>query len=748
MESVCQERLRALVRGEFSEEDFISEFATVPENISESDWDLADWISRQHNSGQVPDALFHSLESKIAMLDPGDVDEGATAELYPLGRRRRLRPPEFIEGPRALSRRVIESGTVLRDRYVIEARLGTGGMGTVYKALDRFRSDLAETNRHVAIKILNDDITNRPEVFAKLRREFYCAQSLSHRNIVRVYELDRDGDLAFFTMEFLEGEPLNKIIARFSPGTVTRSYAWRVMREVGAALTHAHARDVVHADLKPQNVLMTLSGDVRLLDFGTSSANVRSTQPHDPGQSAWKFGPTAVTPAYASCELLEGRRPDPRDDLFAFACLTYELLTGQHPFGQRRSTEARAQGVEPARPANIGDQRWKVLSLGLALNRSDRSMAVRDWVLALNHADAAPSLLETQPVLTRAMPAETEPANAASVAPAESVATGAGAAAIVAAAETAPVATPSPEPTTAALMEPPEMSGDGTLVADALPVRPPPSSARWMLVGVLVLASLVIFAVSRRPGAQAPVTLPPVGAMNVTPTQVPTPLPAPVVTPAPVPGPVPAPPTAVPAAEAPAAAVPGPAAVAPSPLVVAPADAPLSMPGGVEELGKPAAAQRSPAPNRVAVRPPARPPARPAPKRLAAAAPSAAKVVSLPPPAAVPAIGIERPKYWVRADRHFAEVRVIRSAGTRGDASFVWWTEPGTARPDEDFLMQMKTTQTFSSGVKTATLFIRIVPNPLRRTPRTFYVQIGHPSAGQSLGSVTKVPILVLPRGR
>jgi serine/threonine protein kinase len=615
---------------------------------------------------------------------------------------------------------------VLRDRYVIEARLGTGGMGTVYKALDKFRSDLAETNRHVAIKILNDDITTRPEVFAKLRREFYCAQSLSHRNIVRVYELDRDGDLAFFTMEFLEGEQLSRIIERFAPGTVTRSYAWRVVREVGAALTHAHARDVVHADLKPQNVLITLSGDVRLLDFGTSSPNVRSHPGPDMVPAALRYGPTALTPAYACCELLEGRQPDPRDDLFAFACLTYELLTGEHPFGQRRSTEARDQGISPKRPDNIGEQQWKTLSLGLAFARADRSMAVRDWVLAINQPDELPALLDTQPVRTRATSVDTQPVFLRAPPADTPGATGIG------------IADIDPDPASALHHDvPPVLPSSPEWVAvrtEGQPVGTAFASRRAMLVGALVLAALMIWVASHRRAAEAPAVPSPAVAQ----TSVPRIEPAATSMGTPV-----APPGAAPV-ETPssAAAAPAPAPVETPPPVAA-APVPVSRPSTVLPAAKPKAV--TPAMTVVANAQPLRPAAKAAAALKVAVAPKRPDATK---PAERPSIGIERPKYWVRAGRHFAEVHVVRAEGARGDASFVWWTEAGTARPDEDFFMQPKTTQTFSSGVSVAALFIRMVPNPLRRKPRTFYVLIGHPSPGHVLGRVTKVPILVLPRGR
>ena len=155
---------------------------------------------------------------------------------------------------------------MLRDRYVLEKRLGSGGMGTVFKALDRYRADLPPANQYVAIKILHEKSDNREELLANLRREFYCTQRLSHRNIVKVYELDRDGELDFFTMELLEGDLLSSVTERLQPLPMARPYAWAIIREIGAGLAHAHARNVVHGDLKPHNIMITQSGEVRILD--------------------------------------------------------------------------------------------------------------------------------------------------------------------------------------------------------------------------------------------------------------------------------------------------------------------------------------------------------------------------------------------------------------------------------------------------------------------------------------------------
>jgi serine/threonine protein kinase len=272
-----------------------------------------------------------------------------------------------LESKAAVREPSTEIGRVLRGRYVLERRLGSGSKGTVFKALDRYRADLPEAQQYVAIKILHAAINdnNREKLLAKLRQEFHCVQMLSHRNIVNVFELDRDGDVDFFTMEYLDGELLSGVMARLHPLPLSRPQAWAIIREIGSGLEHAHARNVVHADLRPHNIMITRSGEVRILGFGASTVST-------------------MTPAYACCELLEGRPADPRDDIYALACLTYELLAGTHPFQRRRSTEARDLGIVPKRPAELGLRQWRAIVTGLSWHRAGRSVSVRAWIKKLD----------------------------------------------------------------------------------------------------------------------------------------------------------------------------------------------------------------------------------------------------------------------------------------------------------------------------------------------------------------------------
>ena len=303
-----------------------------------------------------------------------------------------------------------EIGCVLRDRYVLVDRLGSGGKGSVFKALDRYRASLPEAQQYVAIKILHATGDDREERLASLRREFYRTQMLSHRNIVNVFELDRDGDLDFFTMEYLEGELLSDVMRRLQPLPISRPQAWEIIREIASGLECAHACNIVHADLKPNNIMITDSGEVRILDFGASSI---SSEQSPEGRSSSKNAVYSVTPAYACCELLEGRAPDPRDDIYALACLSYELLAGAHPFQRRRSTEARDYGIVPIRPPGLSRRQWQALTMGLSWHRARRSISVRAWLDKLDTRRVAGRLppprdlvsVPVKPPLVRSFPA-------------------------------------------------------------------------------------------------------------------------------------------------------------------------------------------------------------------------------------------------------------------------------------------------------------------------------------------------------
>jgi len=282
------------------------------------------------------------------------------------------RPPPHRPQPREATPK-----DILRERYELFSILGRGNSGTVYKALDRHRAHLADSARYVAVKVLKIDFHDRPEALAELEREFHQAQSLSHPNIVSVFDLDKDGDTHFIVMELLQGELLGDIMRRLR-GPMQRQHAMAIISSVGAALAHAHRRDVVHADLKPRNIMITSAGEVRVLDFGfarSRSLDLHSASPLD--------AVPASAPAYASIERVNGSEPHPSDDVYSLACIAYELLSGEHPFGGRSAVLARANGRRPRNIPGLTRKQMHTLNRALLWGRGERKIDVVDLLAGL-----------------------------------------------------------------------------------------------------------------------------------------------------------------------------------------------------------------------------------------------------------------------------------------------------------------------------------------------------------------------------
>lgn len=292
------------------------------------------------------------------------------------------------EAPAPAAAPQLKPGDKLRDRYRIEGILGQGGMGTVFEAIDDFRLAAPPSGQRLAIKVLHTAVTKRAELFAELRREFQNLQLLSHPNIVRVYEFDRDGPLAFFTMELLNGALLSRVLLSRKPLHLEHAQSLAVIRDVGAAIAHAHSRGVVHGDINPQNIFITARGGLRVLDFGASNRLlVEPSTPDDEIKPA-RF----ATPGYASCQVLEGKRADVRDDVFALACVAYRLLCGEHPFSESSALEGRAAGSSARKPEGLTHRQWRVLQEGLHWDREMRPGDVQNWMERLNLRGAAKSL--------------------------------------------------------------------------------------------------------------------------------------------------------------------------------------------------------------------------------------------------------------------------------------------------------------------------------------------------------------------
>jgi tetratricopeptide (TPR) repeat protein len=267
----------------------------------------------------IIDAVRPPFDPDVTMVDAGlPVDPQATlfdrnaANAQRSSIRRSPNDSSGLYGGDAM----LQVGDVLGGRYEILQMLGQGGMGAVYKALDR------EVDRFVALKLIRPELASNPSILARFKQELVLSQQVTHRNVIRIYDLgDADG-LKFITMEFVEGQDLRTLIiesTKFSP-----EEAVEIVRQVCAALEAAHDAGIIHRDLKPQNIMKDSSGRILLMDFGLA----RTLDSDHMTQTGALVG----TMDYMSPEQALGKDLDQRSDLFTLGLILYELLTGATPF--------------------------------------------------------------------------------------------------------------------------------------------------------------------------------------------------------------------------------------------------------------------------------------------------------------------------------------------------------------------------------------------------------------------------------
>ncbi len=267
------------------------------------------------------------------------------------------------------------SGSLLKKRFLLEVVLGEGGMGTVYKTKDLRKVEAEDPNPYIATKVLNQAFKDHPNAFVTLQQEAAKSHTLAHPNIVTVHDFDRDGDTLFMTMELLEGEPLDHLIKAQLKKGLAKEKALNIVRDMCTALAYAHQRHIIHADFKPGNVFVCNDGTAKVLDFGIARAASKETQKHkfDAGQLG------ALTPAYATIEMVNGDALTFSDDVYALACVTYEILTGRHPYNSKSALEAKQLGLKPVPAEGLSKGEWKALSHGLALDKNLRTATVPDF---------------------------------------------------------------------------------------------------------------------------------------------------------------------------------------------------------------------------------------------------------------------------------------------------------------------------------------------------------------------------------
>ena len=382
MESFA-DTIHQLQSGALQHPEFFARLDRVLESTPESPGRLLELLSEEHARRPLPGEVYREVQLRIGRMiaarqrtkgDDTFVQTRPGAHGLP-------NPPSssaahFEDDPLSTEpERMKGVGETLNGRFVLEECVGFGGMGTVYKALDLRKLEASDRNPYIAIKVLNVQFRGHPKSLIALQREARKAQALAHPNIVSVYDFDRDGPMVYLTMEYLQGKPLSQVLR--APGFSGMPYAdvLPIVTGMGNALAYAHGRGFVHCDFKPGNVIVTDAGVVKVIDFGIA----RVFQKTETDADATVFDPGslgALTPAYASPEMLERRDPDPRDDIYALACITYELLTGHHPFNRLSSAQARGAAMKPPRPPNLGRAQWQALRCALSLEREERTPTV------------------------------------------------------------------------------------------------------------------------------------------------------------------------------------------------------------------------------------------------------------------------------------------------------------------------------------------------------------------------------------
>jgi len=377
-------------------------------DLGTSEDEPTEWSEETHaetgNESELPGSTVDPHEA-AAVPEGSATAEPPESEPAGMATETDLAPPvltqavESAEPPTAAppARKTLGPGSLLQHRYLLQEKVGTGSMGDIYKAIDREKEASGSAEPWVAVKIVSQEFSRNPNALEALKQEAAHGQRLVHPNIIRVFDFDWDGDLFFMTMEWLEGRSLVDILngRRFQPLPFPQANS--IIQGLCHGLAYAHKQGVVHADIKPGNIFITRAGHVKLLDFGIA----RATDGMPTDFDATNIG--AHTPAYSSCEVLEGAPTAAVDDIYSMGCVAYRLLAGRRAFGGATGLEAEANQTTLQRIPNLNDSQWNALQSALTLRRMHRTPDVPTFVAEFSDQATVdmtrplPAELRTQP---------------------------------------------------------------------------------------------------------------------------------------------------------------------------------------------------------------------------------------------------------------------------------------------------------------------------------------------------------------
>ena len=295
-------------------------------------------------------------------------------------------PPKSSSSSRAfedpLGLVIFQPGTMLGGRYQLLRVLGQGGMGAVYQARDQ------ELGRIIALKVIRPELAGNPSILQRFKQELILSRNVTHKNVVRIYDMGEADGTKFITMEYVEGEDLRTMLAR--DGKVAPQKSVEIVQQICRALDAAHAEGVIHRDLKPQNVMLEPQGRVVVMDFGLA----RSLEA--PGMT--QTGTLVGTLEYMSPEQAMGAELDQRSDLFAVGLIFFELLTGKVPYkadtGIATLMKRTHERAIPASDVDIGVPKSLSVIVAKCLERepAQRFQSAQDVLRQLDAWQGNPSI--------------------------------------------------------------------------------------------------------------------------------------------------------------------------------------------------------------------------------------------------------------------------------------------------------------------------------------------------------------------
>lgn len=402
--AALEQKLQAQIDDESTLRGLHDAFETLLADNGRAENDIRAVLQKQYSAGRLRDETYQLVQQILngivsentATLPDDHSDESSSQN--PFTDTTVIPGDSFVP---VTAEDSLQVGSVLRDRFLLQEKVAGGSMGDVYKALDRRLAESGGDDAYVAIKVLTPRLSKNGNALRALQQEAAKGRCLSHPNIVRFIDLDRDDELYFIVMEWLKGHSLADILDDGRTNKIDTATALDIVRQVGQALDYAHRCGVVHADVKPGNIIITPSGQAKLFDFGV--ARVRQKQ----SATRNEFDPgvlNARTPVYSSMQVLTGEDPVPADDVFSLGCLLYRLLAGYRVFGPRNAAEAAEAGMEPQRLQGISSTQWAALRKSLAYSRVSRFASVGEFMQALDNKGAKETETQALPELDDSAP--------------------------------------------------------------------------------------------------------------------------------------------------------------------------------------------------------------------------------------------------------------------------------------------------------------------------------------------------------